>query len=197
MSAAHKTRATQWDASRALNHSLLALGLLAAGVAAAPALATEDNPWQRCRGIADGAARLACYDAVPSAAAGTAAPTTTAAPAAVARRAPPAAVPVVPAPAAVNAGGAQDSAVAAFGMEKESAQRVDAIDSHLPGPFEGWVPRQLFKLANGQVWQLAESGSAYYPNRQDPRISIRRAAFGSFLMDIEGVNQRLRVRRVQ
>ena len=45
------------------------------------------------------------------------------------------------------------------------------------------------------MWQLVEDSRGAY-NLRDPKVTIRRAALGSFMMDIDGVNQTLRVRRV-
>lgn len=163
------------------------VGFLAILPSTVSAQGVNPTAWQKCRSIPDAAARLACYDALPLAPGVSAAPPlpragTTAAGAAAAG----AAVP-----------GTADAAQAAFGREDTAAGRVDAITSSLPGAFEGWGSRQLFRLANGQVWQLIETGTAYYPTRQNPGVTVRRAALGSFLMTIEGVSHVLRVRRVE
>jgi hypothetical protein len=89
----------------------LFLLLLVSGAALA-----DDAALARCRGFADAAARLACYDAIP--------------------------------------------------------------------------------LANGQVWQIAD-GSARFMSLDNPKVTIRRGALGSFFLDFENDNRSPRVRRVQ
>jgi hypothetical protein len=135
----------------------------------------DDAPWLRCRSIADAAARLICYDAV--------------------RPAPVQQASQVPA-AAPSAPLRADPSAQQFGLVQRAPESNDAIHSRLEGAFEGWGPRQVFKLANGQVWQSVETSSAYYALR-DPKVTIRRAMLGSFLMEIDGVTQAIRVRRVQ
>ena len=61
---------------------------------------------------------------------------------------------------------------------------------------EGSGPRTRFKLANGQVWQVTDDSSAAY-NLLNPQVTVRRAAFGSFVLEIEGANRTPRVRRVE
>lgn len=139
-----------------------------------PALA-DDTPWLRCRSVVDPAARLACYDAVK--------------PASAAPRAPAAG-------AAAAAPTAAASPEARFGMERRSADELDEIRSVLPGRFEGWEPRHSFKLANGQVWQSVEGSRGYYV-LESPKVRVRRGALGSFQLEIEGVAQVIRVRRVE
>lgn len=162
-----------------------------AATATAWAQPTPEAPWLRCRAIANDAQRLACYDALPPAA-----PSLASRPAAAAPATTPA-TPVAPTPSAAAAAPRppQDSArEAAFGRPAEATQ-ADELRSHLPGRFEGWAPRQRFTLANGQVWQLTEDTRGVYDLR-DPKVTIRRGFLGSYVMDIEGVNQLLKVRRL-
>jgi hypothetical protein len=158
-------------------------GLLALGAAQA-----DEAGLKRCRAVADSQARLACYDALPVA--GSAAPSAPSAPSAAvapaAPAAPPAAAPAPAAPPAPPAG---------FGLE-HSAAAPQAVVSSIPGAFEGWEPRQRFRLANGQTWQVADDSQGVYSLR-DPRVTIRRALLGGFVMEIEGAKRTLRVRRVE
>jgi hypothetical protein len=137
--------------------------------------------------LADAGVRLACYDALvvtPAGAApaksdikagGTAAPQ-----AAVAQAAPP------------------PTAQQQFGFEAKLANKdqPDAIESEIPGRFEGWNARSSIRLANGQVWQIADDSSRghYIDN---PKVRIRRGALGAFYLEIQGTNHSPRVRRVQ
>jgi len=166
---------------------------LAALALVTPLLAAGETDVQRCRALAADAARLACYDTLfgrpgsPATAAATAPATATAATAArAATSAPPAAATPSPAP---------DAAVAAFGLPQPAAP-VDAISSHIPGRFTGWEPNDRITLANGQVWQIADRSRGAY-QLQDPKVSVRKGALGSYFLEIEGQNQSPRVRRVQ
>jgi hypothetical protein len=161
----------------------LALLLLAATT---PALA-DDAGILRCRAIKDSAARLSCYDAiaVPSAA--------------------PSAAPAAPGqPKAAATPGAAPQAAAApatpaqqFGMEaKTPVGQLDAIESTIPGKFEGWGPNTIIPLANGQSWQISD-GSTGYVNAENVKVKIRRAFMGSFVLEIEGSNRIAKVRRVK
>ncbi len=133
----------------------------------------------RCRGITGAAARLACYDAlvVPSAEAKAAASKSAGQPES------------RPSPASAQ----QDQ----FGLENRAGPgTVDAIESHLPGRFEGWDAKSKLKLANGQVWQIADDSSAYL-QLNDPKVRIRRGVLGAFYLEFEKSNHSPRVKRVQ
>jgi hypothetical protein len=182
---------------------------LACAAPAARAAETADSALARCRSLPEAAARLACYDAVPLAAAPTVPPSATAAaapqaavqPAAPVVVAAPAvavapAVGAVVAPAAgVPAAGVALTPEAAFGLESRRSA-VQDIRSSLIGVFEGWDRDTRFTLANGQVWQISDGTSASYFLR-NPKVTVRRAALGSFRLEIEGVNQAPRVQRVE
>jgi hypothetical protein len=84
---------------------------------------------------------------------------------------------------------------AAFGLESRRSA-VQDISSGLPGVFEGWERNTRLTLANGQVWQISDGSSASYYLR-DPKVTVRRAAMGSFRLEIEGAKQAPRVQRVE
>ena len=155
--------------SRTIPASLLCLGVAAGAFA-------DDASLQRCRDMKDPAQRLACYDAIP--------------------------LGVAPAPArAPSPPGAPPASTPTllqrFGFEgRAQPDELPSVESTIPGLFEGWGPRSTFKLANGQVWQVTEETSrmAYV---QSPKVRVTRGAMGSFFMEIEGVSQSPRVRRVQ
>jgi hypothetical protein len=154
-------------------HPIVAAALLLA--LASQAAWADPDALRRCRALADDAARLACYDAIATPAAAAAA---AAAPAA--------------APATAPAGG---PSAARFGLPEEPSP-VDRIESRIAGRFEGWGPRDRIRLANGQVWQVADdSRGAYWLD--SPRVVVRRGALGSFLLEIEGVRALVRVRRIE
>lgn len=164
-------------------------------LASIPALA-DDAALLRCRALRDATARLACYDALP-----VTAPDAKAAPASRAaepRAAEPRAVePRAAEPRAVESRPPPPQTPAQFGLEQRpNPVELASIESSIPGNFEGWYPNAVFTLANGQIWQISD-GSTRRLYRTNPKVKIRRGAFGSFFLDIEGDNNSPRVRRLQ
>jgi hypothetical protein len=159
---------------RALENLALC-GLVSAG----SALAADEAPLRECRALADAAARLACYDALPLAAAPAAA-----------TRGPFATT--APAPAATPAAA---QGAAAFGMELRQPE-LATISTHIEGRFEGWHPGSRIRLANGQVWQVSDGSTGVY-ELTNPKVTLRRGALSGFWLEIEGVNRSPRVRRVE
>lgn len=149
---------------------VLALLLLAATTSAL----ADDAALLRCRAIQDGPARLACYDAI-------------AVPAA------PKAAAKAPATAAAPAASSREQ----FGFEhKQEILKVEAIESTIPGRFEGWRANENIRLANGQVWQVVDDSRASHWI-ENPKVRVRRGALGAFYLEIEGTNRSPRVRRLQ
>lgn len=144
----------------------------------APAVALTPADLQRCRTLVDDKARLVCYDALAGA------PATRGAPAAP-MGAGAAASPSVSAPPVTTP-------AADFGRTGAGATQ---IESRIDGLFEGWDRSSRLRLANGQVWQVIDGSNAALALR-DPVVRVRRASLGSFLMEIEGTNRTVRVRRV-
>lgn len=130
----------------------------------------QQTELQRCRALADKDARLACYDGIPLGAA-PAAP---------------------PSPAA-----AASAAAASFGLERrQSKTESQAVESQIMGAFQGWGPKSLLKLSNGQVWQVTDDSSAVL-NLKNPKVVVRRASMGTFMIEFEGSNETARVRRLE
>lgn len=146
-------------------------------LAAATSALADDASLLRCRAIQDGPARLACYDAI-------AVPAAAAAPKAATR---------APATAAAPATAPREQ----FGFEhKQEILKVEAIESTIPGRFEGWRANENIRLANGQVWQVVDDSRASLWI-ENPKVRVRRGALGAFYLEIEGTNRSPRVRRLQ
>lgn len=129
----------------------------------------DDGGMLRCRQLSDGPARLSCYDAIPLSA--------------------PVAAPV---PAKVDR-------EQRFGKEQlPEADRLDGIESTVVGQFDGWVANQRIRLANGQVWAIADgSNEEAITVLNNPKAKISRGALGAFYIDIDGTRTAPRVRRVK
>ncbi len=88
-------------------------------------------------------------------------------------------------------------APAQFGLDKQAARlELDAIDSHVEGRFDGWGPRDRIRFANGQVWQISDDSTGVI-DAVNPKVRVRRGAFGAYYLEVEGSNRSPRVRRVQ
>lgn len=159
--------------------TLIALPLLAL---AAIADAADPGALHRCRAIPEAAQRLACYDALPL-------PAGAGEPAARADR------PEAAAPGKASAGALAAPAASSFGLRHE-AEALDAITSHIAGLFEGWEAGSRIRLANGQLWQVVDDSRGSYYLRE-PKVTVRRAAMGTFVLDIEGAKRQPRVRRLE
>lgn len=158
-------------------HCLVALAGLAAATGATGQPAALE-PLLGCQKLSDAAARLACYDReVPRLAPGLPA----AGPAAAAI-----AAPTPPAPPEAR-----------FGLRAPSGDAAPAsIVSALPEGFAGWRAGQRIRLANGQVWRIADDSSAFV-SLKSLRVVVREGALGAFYMDFDGDKRSPRVRRVE
>jgi len=138
---------------------------------------------ERCASITSDAARLACYDAVTDVARGTSVP---AAPRAATRE-------------DTRAEETSSPGVDEFGVEQVEDRGVempDEIQSRLVGEFSGWRGNTVFRLENGQVWRQSDNGRLVF-QADAPLVTIRRGAFGTYRLSVEGVNSAVRVRRVE
>jgi hypothetical protein len=133
----------------------------------------DDGAVLTCRALPDAASRLACYDAMPIGQGR---------------------------PAAPSALAAASAAVSDFGREtikKKPDALPIAIDSTVPGDFDGWGPNARIRLANGQVWRVVDDSSAVLPRRAGTKVRIERNLFGTLFLTVEGTNQSAKVRRVE
>jgi hypothetical protein len=143
--------------------------LLVLLLASTPAFA-DDAAVLTCRNLKDSTLRLACYDGIV--------------------------LPVKPAAsaAAPPSAAAVKAAEQSFGQQQKAV--VSAIESTIPGKFEGWEPNQQFTLANGQVWKIADGSSAFFVGN-DLKVRIEKGSFSAHFMKIEGSSQYPTVRRVK
>jgi hypothetical protein len=154
--------------------------------------AVDDAAFERCRGIRDASARLACYDGLPM---GVPPAAREAPPIAPSR--PPVTAPAPAAPAARAPAPAPQPAQS-FGMEQRApaVELPTTMESYIPGRFEGWGPNARIKLANGTVWQVVDGTSAAL-NLDNPKVVIRRGMMGGFFLELDSTNRSPRVRRLQ
>jgi hypothetical protein len=196
----------------ALAAAALALGVFLtgpAGLSAAEPLASQID---RCAGIADRDARLACFDALTREAEA-AEPVTSVEPEVDATVpspeeapavAPAAAVPVVTAPAEPSASAAPrapatepvttQEAEATFGLRRPAEQ--GSIRARYLGEFSGWDGKTVFPLDNGQVWRQKGPGLVSF-HASNPEIRIKRNLFGGYTLKVDGLNRTVLVERIR
>jgi hypothetical protein len=158
------------------------------------AAVADDSALAGCAKIASPLDRLECYDAlahrlqvVPAAPGSASAPVAPAAPVA----------PTAPVAVAAPQTQAAAAAPADFGFESQRINETpDEVNARYDGEFLGWSGQTLFKLDNGQVWKQAQSGRVSY-RRSNPAVTIRKGAFGSFRLSVEGLNKTIRVKRIK
>ncbi len=115
------------------------------------------------------------------------------------------ATPVVPlvAPLAISSESTIKTKVAAkpkdtFGLQNKLAnEEPEEIHSTIPGEFKGWSGKTVFKLENGQVWKQVDPGRKVVFKATNPKVTIKKAVFGSYRLKIEGLNSTLAVRRIK
>src|SRR3954467_2119016 len=78
-------------------------------------------------------------------------------------------------------------------LQPAKAADVAAIESSIPGKFRGWESRQVFTLANGQRWQIANSESYYSPVTENPKVVIVPAALAGYWMRFPTLGREVRV----
>lgn len=141
--------------------------LVVAAALLAPAAQAQEAELLRCSEIGARDERLACYDALAAQAV-----------------------------AAKRKNESPAARVEAFGLESQPKKdQLDVVESSLDGIIEGWGPNHVFRLANGQIWQVVDDSSAVL-YLKSPKVTVRRAVLGTFMLEIEGTKKTARVRRL-
>lgn len=80
----------------------------------------------------------------------------------------------------------------------EQLENVRELTARIDGVFEGWDGPTSFRLDNGQVWQTL-GGSKFTPLEPIPnaQVTIKRGAFNSYRMQVEGYNRAIQVKRIE
>jgi hypothetical protein len=71
------------------------------------------------------------------------------------------------------------------------------IESTLVGTFEGWRGDTTFELENGMVWVQDENDLLGVRPRENQRVVIEPGFLSAWYLRIDGVNKRLKVRRIR
>ena len=91
-----------------------------------------------------------------------------------------------------------DESIETFGNERISQveDEVDQITSRILGEFKGWSGYTKFQLENGQMWQQSSEGLLIV-RMNNPTVIIKKSFFGTYNLNVEGVNSTVKVRRVE
>jgi hypothetical protein len=85
-----------------------------------------------------------------------------------------------------------------FGSERiaQVDEEPDQITSRILGEFKGWSGYTEFQLENGQVWKQSSEGLLIV-RIKNPTVTIKKSFFGTYTLNVEGVNSSIKVRRTQ
>jgi hypothetical protein len=148
-----------------------------------------------CARIAKTSARTACYDSIPTGQQSGVSSSGTSDFGAASIRTPAAPAPAAPAaPAAAGFGAEQVERAAPQQRTDREANEVNvAVLSSRDNGLNMWQ----FNLADGAVWRMTERANAgFRPPAPNETVSIRKAALGSYLMNV-GRQASVRVERVR
>ena len=91
-----------------------------------------------------------------------------------------------------------DESIETFGNERiaQVEDEVDQITTRILGEFKGWSGYTKFQLENGQIWQQSSEGLLIV-RINNPTVTIKKSFFGTYNLNVEGVNSTIKVRRIQ
>ena len=91
-----------------------------------------------------------------------------------------------------------DESIETFGNERiaQVKDEVDQITTRILGEFKGWSGYTKFQLENGQIWQQSSEGLLIV-RINNPTVTIKKSFFGTYNLNVEGVNSTIKVRRIQ
>ena len=91
-----------------------------------------------------------------------------------------------------------DESIETFGNERiaQVEDEVDQITTRILGEFKGWSGYTKFQLENGQIWQQSSEGLLIV-RINNPTVTIKKSFFGTYNLNVEGVNSTIKVKRIQ
>ena len=166
--------------------AVLGLACLPTGATAqdAPSDSARLRQMLACDGIARKSARLACYDdlAHPRAGRPVVAERTAPAPA--------------PDPVSPQAFGLETVKVERERRERDRPAKLEQISATATAARDDGIGHWIITLDNGARWQMIEREPGFAPPRSGAPVIIRRAAMGSYLMEVAH-QQAVRVQRLE
>jgi hypothetical protein len=84
---------------------------------------------------------------------------------------------------------------ARIGLQGSDAR--DVINSNIIGEFKGWRGGTIFKLDNGQTWQVSDDSElGGIKSMTNPKVTIRPAVIGGWRLQVDGYNTVAKVKRI-
>lgn len=93
----------------------------------------------------------------------------------------------------------KEAAAAAAAAEKKTKVvagtkvEYEPLQSRIDGTITGWERRTIFRLENGEYWQVTDNDTYFSRPIVNPKVEITPTALGGYWMKIEGINVRVRV----
>jgi hypothetical protein len=85
-----------------------------------------------------------------------------------------------------------------FEGQPKGNKEDNVINSTIVGTFSGWKEEgELFKLANGMIWQMSEQETFYMPPRDNPEVTVTKGFMNSWSLSVVGYNSKVSVKRIQ
>ncbi|MBI2380243.1 MAG: hypothetical protein HYV16_05785 [Gammaproteobacteria bacterium] len=179
-----------------MNRLLFATSLLCLSGSAQADFAGQ---FKACAAMVNGAERLACYDGLArqQSLETSAAPLSSVGP--VSETDAEATVEPAPAPAASTAQqfGLEDLPKPESRNDAERERAGELMHARLLGSHKGWSPGSEFVLDNGQVWKNVDGSSAFYPLGENPAVTLEKGMLGAYWMSFEGLNKKVKVKRIK
>ena len=175
---------------RVLKVAGIGLAVSLAGTAVADDLREE---LQKCAQLTNPEVRLACYDALAELIAAQPLEESASGEAAIHKAS--STGPRAAAEPTQDEDSEQSLASRVFGLLPGSDD-VNKIESRVVGEVDGLGQGKRFELENGQVWRQVDRTERNY-RATDPKVEIKEGFMNSYRMRLEGLNARIRVRRVK
>ncbi len=93
-------------------------------------------------------------------------------------------------------GPALDAAPASSNAPRPAAPAAQGnadIHARIKGSFRGWDNGTVFTLDNGQRWKVSEDSQLMMRSIDNPKVTLRKGFFGSWLLSLDGTNETVRV----
>ena len=85
--------------------------------------------------------------------------------------------------------------------EEKTSDKKDkdtsTVNSKLVGKFSGWDGQTVFKLENGMIWAQASKKKFYTDEIVNPAVEVKHGMFGRWYLTVEGIDEEVKVRRIQ
>ena len=85
-----------------------------------------------------------------------------------------------------------------FEGQPKGNKEDNIIYSTIVGSFNGWKEEgELFKLANGMIWQMSEQDTFYMRPADNPEVTVTKGFMNSWSLSVVGYNSKVSVKRIQ